>query len=374
MKNKSILINAGMITSQPSGVGVYTLELLKELVPYLRQEGYDFTVYCYEPAIIKKLDIPDVKKISLGYFIDKVLKKKEVIHRHLWNIIALNFISQKYDILYSFTSHGTLYHRNQIITIHDVICLSFPDSHKSQYYYFKNFLPFLIRQSKHIITISNFSRNEIMSAYSIKKEKISVIYNGIDHLEKLKWLAEDEAWLEKVTGKKRFCLCVGASYPHKNIETLLAVCGLMKNADVTFIIINKPNVYYDSLKKKVEDMQLKNVIFLPFVESSRLALLYKRARLNIYVSLYEGFGFPPAEAALFGTQSILSKQPALVEVYGEGFEYADPFDVNTIETIATRYAFAETKIEINSYSKLREKYNWKKAAQMTISLFKDNMN
>lgn len=370
MKNKSVLINAGMVTDQPSGVGVYSLELLKELVPCLQREGYKFTIYCYEPSIIEKLNIPNVRKISLGNLLDKILKNQEVIHRHIWNIIVLNFISQKYDILYSFTSHGTLYHRKQIITIHDVICLSFPNSHKGQYYYFKYFLPFLASQCKHIISISNFTKNEIINTYSIPNKKISVIHNGIDHLEKLKLRDEDEGWLEKVTGKKNFCLCVGASYPHKNIETLLAVCDKMKEVDIKFIIINKPNLYYNFLKKKVEDMQLKNVIFLPFIESSQLALLYKHARLNIYLSLYEGFGFPPAEASLFGTQSLLSQQPALMEVYGEGFEYTDPFNTNEIETIISKYVLAEKKIETDSYCELKKKYNWKNAAEKTFDLLR----
>jgi len=370
MKNKSILINAGMVTKQPSGVGVYSLELLKELIPNLQRDGYKFTVYCYETRILEKLNIPNVRKISLGYFLNKILKNKEVIHRHIWNIIFLNFISYKYDILYSFTSHGALYHRKQIITIHDVICLSFPNSHKGQYYYFKYFLPFLIRQSKHIISISNFTKNEVMDKYSIGNKKISVIYNGISHLEKFKWFKEDEEWMEKITEKKEFCICVGASYPHKNIETLIAVCDRIKNLNIKFLIINKPNPYYNSLQKKVKDMQLKNVIFLPFVENSRLALLYKNARLNIYLSLYEGFGFPPAEASFFKTQSLLSNKPALVEVYGEVAEFTDPFDIIRIETIISKYALSEKKLETDSYYTLREKYNWKKAAEETLDLFK----
>lgn len=374
MKHKSILINAGMVSNQPSGVGVYSLELLKELIPYLEHEGYKFTIYCYEPNLIEKINISNVRKISLGNFLDKLLKNKEVIHRHIWNIIILNFISPRYDILYSFTSHGALYHPKQIITIHDLICLSFPNSHKGQYYYFKYFLPYLINQCKHIITISNFSKTELINTYSIENKKISVIHNGINHLEKLKWFQEDEGWLEELTGKRKFCLCVGASYPHKNIETLLAVCNKMRNVDIKFIIINKPNSYYNSLKKKVELMQLKNVIFLPFIENSRLALLYARTRLNIYLSLYEGFGFPPAEASFFRTQSLLSNQSALVEVYGEGFEYTDPFDINQIEMIVLKYVLPVEKLETDSYNELKEKYNWKKAAEKTLNLFKAYLN
>lgn len=369
MKGKKILINACMITSQPSGVGIYSIELLKELIPYLVKNNFSFTIYCYDTALLKQLNIPRVKKISLGFLFDRIFKNNEVIHRHIWNIIILNFLSARFDILYSFSSHGTLFHPRQIITIHDLISLSFPDSHKSQYYYFKFFIPFLVKQSKYIIAISNFTKNEIIKHYKTDNNKISVIYNGINHLEKNNLLETDKNWIENISDKVPFCLCVGASYIHKNMETLLLVCEKMKSLKVKFIIVSKPNSYYNLLKKKAKDCQLQNVIFLPYVTNSQLALLYKEAKLNIYISLYEGFGFPPAEAAFFRTQSLLSTQTTLMEVYGEGFEYTDSFDANKIESIISKYAFAEKKLETNCYYKLKEKYNWNKAAEKVLNLF-----
>jgi len=370
MKSKRILINACMITSQPAGVGVYSIELLKELIPYLEKNNFSYTIFCYEPSLIQHLSSSPVKKISLGFFFDKLFRKNKTIHRHFWNIIILNFLSIGFDILYSFTSHGTLFHPKQIFTIHDLISLSFPDSHKSQYYYFKFFIPYLIRQSKHIIAISNFTKSEVIKHYGLSSEKISVIYNGIDHLEKFELHEQHEEWVENITNKMPYCICVGASYIHKNIETLLTVCERLKSSKLKFVIINKPNAYYDTLRKKATDLSLENVIFLPYVSSAQLAALYKHARLNIYLSLYEGFGFPPAEAALFETQSLLSKHPALVEVYGEGFEYADPFDVDRIEKIAFKYVFWEEKQLIHSYFQLKKKYNWNKTAQETFELLK----
>lgn len=369
MKGKKILINACMITSQPSGVGIYSIELLKELIPYLVKDNFSFTIYCYDTALLKQLNIPRVKKISLGFLFDKFFKNNEVIHRHIWNIIILNFLSARFDILYSFSSHGTLFHPRQIITIHDLISLSFPDSHKSQYYYFKFFIPYLIKQSKHIIAISNFTKSEIIKHYKTDNKKISVIYNGINHLEKNEMLETDKNRIENISDKVPFCLCVGASYVHKNIETLLLVFERMKSLNVKFIIVSKPNSYYDSLKEKAKNLHLQNIIFLSYVTNSQLALLYKEAKLNIYVSLYEGFGFPPAEAAFFGTQSLLSKQTTLVEVYGEEFEYADLYDVNKIESVVSKYVFAEKKLENDSYCKLKEKYNWNKAAEKVLNLF-----
>jgi glycosyltransferase involved in cell wall biosynthesis len=370
MKGKRILINAGMVTSQPSGVGVYSIELLKELIPLLENEGLDYAIYSYAPGLISRMNTDRVKKISLGFILDRLLRNKEVLHRHLWNIIYLNFLSISFDVVYSFTSHGTLFHRKQIITIHDLICLSFPNSHKFQYYYFRFFLPFLIKQSEHIISISNFTKNEVVKYYSLNSKKISVIYNGINHLENSNWSEEDERWLFDISHNMPYGLCVGASYPHKNIETLLEVLTRINNSDFKFFIINKPNAYYHSLQKRVTELQLKNVIFLPYVDASKLALLYKNARLNVYLSLYEGFGFPPAEAVFFRTQSLLSKQSALVEVYGDNFEYSDPFDLNKIEGVILKYVFSDKKIQNNSYCDLKKKYNWGHAAKKTFDILK----
>lgn len=371
MKGKSILINACMIAYQPSGVGVYSIELLKELVLKLKREEYDFTIYCYNPNLLHAFESNKVKKISLGYLLDKLLKSKEVIHRHIWNIFFLNFIAAKFDILYSFSSHGALYHQNQIITIHDLICLNFPDTHKSQYYYFKYFLPFVIKQSKQIIAISQFTKNDVLKHYSLNSNKVSVIYNGINHIESFSDLEKNRKWLSTITDQDKFCLMVGASYPHKNFETLLRVCERMKNTNVKFIITSKPNLYFQTLQEKVKNLQLNNVIFLHYIDRSQLLLLYKMARLNIYVSLYEGFGFPPAEACYFGTQSLLSNTSALTEVYKENFEITDPFNVNRIEEIVKKYTLAENKIETNFYSTLKQKYNWERTAAETIKIFKD---
>lgn len=374
MKGKKILINACMITSQPSGVGIYSIELLKELISHLEQNKFKFTIYCYDTARLEQLNIPGVKKISLGFLFDKFLKNNQVIHRHIWNIIILNFLSARFDILYSFSSHGALFHKRQIITIHDLISLNFPDSHKSQYYYFKFYIPFLVRQSKHIIAISNFTKSEIIKHYNTDNKKISVIYNGINHLEKNDWNEMDENWIANITDKTPFCVCVGASYIHKNIETLLMVCERMKSLKVKFIIVSKPNSYNVSLVEKADDLHLQNVIFLPYVTNAQLALLYKQAKLNIYLSLYEGFGFPPAEAAFFGTQSLLSKQSALIEVYGEEFEYTEAFDVSKIKMIVSKYVFAEKKLVNNSYHTLKEKYSWKKTSGKVLNLFKTYLN
>jgi glycosyltransferase involved in cell wall biosynthesis len=366
MGRYKVLLNASMVTESATGVGVYTVQLINHLVPHLRASNIDFDIYTYHKKQFK--DVESTRLISLGNLLDKLLITKVTIHRHIWNIIYLAFIGRKYNMLYSFSSHGTLYHKNQIVTIHDLICFAYPEQHKSQYFYFKKYIPYLINHSKHVIAISNFTMTEVLRYYGLdKKSKVSVIYNGVDHLKSVCIEADEIKFVNSLTGRNPYCLTVGASYPHKNIDTLLEVAKRLENTLLKFIIVNKHNSYIAQMKQKANDMNLSNVFFLDYVEEKKLAALYKLANLNLYLSLYEGFGFPPAEALSFGTTSLISNHGALLEVYENMMDFADPLNVEIIVSKLKGYMNFKPGGKV-SFDELKAKYNWEKASFLTSQL------
>ncbi len=354
-----------MVTESATGVGVYTVQLINHLVPHLKANKIDYHIYSYYKEQFK--DGEEIKLISLGKLLDKLLIKKITLHRQIWNMVYLNFIGRKYEMLYSFSSHGSLYHKNQIITIHDLICFAYPQQHKSQYFYFKKYIPLLIKHSKQVVTISNFTKKEVLTYYKpVESAKITVIYNGVDHFNNACVKDEDLQWVNSITAGKPFCLTVGASYPHKNVETLLTVAKQLK--DITnFVIVNKPNPYFIGLQQKAKEMQLNNVIFLAYVEEKKLAALYKLAKLNLYLSLYEGFGFPPAEALFFGTPSLIANQGALSEVYENMMDFTDPLKVDEIVQKVKSHINNEKEVKV-LFNELKEKYNWEKSSFSTFQL------
>lgn len=369
---KRVLINASMLTKQPTGVGVYSLELLKSLIPKLDKGFIQYDIFTYEKRELLKLTKPaHIQTISLGIFIDDWLYKIVSVHRLLWNIFKLNKLSKNYDLVYSLSTHGSLFNKNQIITVHDLIALSFPKQHKFQYLYFKIIVPVILRNSKSIIAISNFTKNEILKKYkSIVSEKIDVVYNGVDHLSDKACEASDNK-VQEITKGINFCLIIGASYPHKNCGTVLKVAKLIQlNKNIKFIIVGRPSKYYERLKMTAINQEIKNIIFFDYVNENLLSSLYRKATLHLYISLYEGFGFPPAEAAFYKTNSLISTQPALLELYSEHFNKVDPLNIEEI----ANYIMSIQKEELESdvYKHLISKYNWNNAAQNVFMILTNN--
>lgn len=369
-KNKRVLINGSMITKVPTGVRIHNIELLSYLLPKLELNHIDYHVFCYDAEILRSA-VPEVKikPITLGTYIDFLFKRFLSIHRILWNIFLLKKIALQYDLVYSPSTYGGFIKKDQIITIHDLIALSFPKQHKFQFLYYKYLLPVILKHCTKIIAISNFTKTEILRCYPfIKSHQVTVIKNGIDHIKDTSD-AESDILVKNMTGGKDFCLSVGASYYHKNIHSILKVAALLKNDNVNFVIVGQPTSYYKALEKQCKKQDLKNVLLLNYVSNATLSSLYKNTFLHIYISLYEGFGFPPAEAAFFGTNSLISNHPALVEIYGSCFPIAHSKKTEDIALQIKESHHVQHKTSAFEY--LRSLYNWNNAAFEVFKVIQD---
>ena len=365
---KSIFINASMITAKPTGVGIYNIELLKKLLPKLVKENIDFVVYCYHPKLVEKfIDKDKIRLLSLGPLLDKIFLRFLSVHRILWNLFALKKAAAGYDMVYALATYGSLNCKKQIVTVHDLIALQFPQQHKFQYLYFKFIVPIILNNSAKIIAISDFTAQEITKHFQkIKQEKIEVIKNGIDHILDQSTAVSDD-WVDKITHHKPFCLMVGASYYHKNAETLLKVAKLLEPNYIQFVVAGRPSLYYKSLIADAKKQQLKNVFFMDYVDEATLSSLYKKAALHVYISLYEGFGFPPAEAAFYGTPTIISNHPALLEIYANHFPSVEPENVTMVADLIKQNCFPIAK-DAKAYPILKTTYNWEKTSAKVFEL------
>ena len=268
-------------------------------------------------------------------------------------------LKAKTALVYSPSTHGSLFLKNQIITIHDLIAINFPTQYKFQYYYFKYYVPLLIKKAKCIVAISEFTKKEIEKYYKIDPSKIKVIYNGISFSE-TKYSENEVKILADLVEDKPFFVCIGASFSHKNIETLLQSIKIVENLDVRYVIIGRNNKYFKRLIELAKELNLDNIVFLNYISDELLALLYTRALANIYISLYEGFGYPPMEAARFGTISVISDIPVLKEIYGESMLYVNPTDIleiaNRLIDIVNSPISKNEVFERTNY--LFSKYSW----------------
>ncbi len=358
MRAGKILFNACMYSENPPGVGVNTREAYNALTGRLIEKNIEFKCYTYSKKDLKCQQ--NITIIKLPLIIEFFLKKFVSFHRLVWNIFYLPMIARKFDLVYSFTSHGSPFIKNQIITIHDLICFKFPDQNRFQYLYFKFILPHIIKSCKKIIVISEFTKNDVMKRYHVSSSKLEVIYCGHDHLNNLKFSSE-EAFEKKVielTLGKPFFITVGASYAHKNVDKIIEAMQILP--DYLLIVTGPNRKYYNNLKVSTAHKKYRNIIFLNYVSDSFLKFLYKKCVANIYISSYEGFGSTPLEAAMNDKISIVSNKSVLPEIYGNSVVYVNPENLQDVEEALLSVTSSDFDAELykSKFPQLINKYSW----------------
>ncbi len=297
------------------------------------------------------------------------------------------FLLNKYELDLMHFMHFNvpfLYRRKFITTIHDLIITHFPTSRASQLnplmYKIKLFFYNLIisqaaRRAVRVITVSNYSKEDIVKTLKIESEKISVIYEGAD----LKNIdsADCNEVIKELGIKNDFLLYVGTAYPHKNLEKLVSAFDLIlkEKSDLQLVLVGKDGYFYQQIKKFAKENlsaeNLSKVIFAGYLDDSKLSCLYQRAKLYVFPSLMEGFGLPPLEAQAVGLPVASSNKSCLPEVLGDGAVYFDPENIedmkNKIITVLVDENLRQELIQKGSRN--LQRFSWQKCAQEILSIY-----
>lgn len=215
-----------------------------------------------------------------------------------------------------------------IVTVHDVFHLAMPQFvkgiHKRLYARFMfNMVKY---KANKIICVSNFTASELEKYVSIDKNKVEVVYNGIDK----EWFNVN---LEKPVYDKPYLLYVGNVKPHKNLINLVKAFELIKDKiPHDLIIVGKKEGFITGDKNifKLTEKMSDRIIFTGYIDDNLLKQYYKQADLFIFPSLYEGFGLPPLESLATGTRVICSDILVLKEICKNMVDYFEPLDIDSI--------------------------------------------
>jgi len=216
----------------------------------------------------------------------------------------------------------------------------------------------LLENAKSIITISNFSKKEILNNFSPKKN-IQVIYEGYEHIDRIK---KDTTILTRLNLKdKKFFLSLGSIKANKNIELILKAAKKLK--EDTFVITGEfnPKIFKGS---DLNFNQMDNVIYTGYLKDEEIKTLYSNCEAFIFPSLYEGFGLPPLEARVCGANLILTDIEPLREVYGNQAVYVNPYDENSLIDTITKRKYKEIN---NNISNLKNKYSWLENSKLILN-------
>ena len=226
--------------------------------------------------------------------------------------------------------------KNRIVIIYDANHLAFYNHLSlSQKLYTKLMMNGAVRLSGTIITISEFSKSEILKYLAVDPLKIKVVRFGIDpqmiNLELKKDIPQSFVMPEK------FLLFVGNVKPHKNLINLLRAFEifLKSGKDYKLVIVGKKEGFITGDKEVFEFVEGNNllnehIIFTGHIENWALYNYYRKASAFIFPSLYEGFGIPPLEAMICGCPVIASDLTAIPEICGDAVLYIKALDPDDI--------------------------------------------
>lgn len=341
-----IYINGRFLTQKMTGVHRFAYNLSKALV----KAGVECRVIMPSMPIVSSYDISGFDIVKYGSFTG-----------HFWEQVILPIYMRKHkkDLLLNFTSLGPIAVSNKIITIHDLAFIENPSWYSKSYVLlYKLLTPLSAKTSKHIITVSDFSKREIIKKLKVKESKISVIYNAADVC-----LREDETILKKIPPK--YVLAVSSIDPRKNFERLIKACTLIP--DYKLVVAGEANPVF----KQVNISEThNNVFFVGRVTDAELTTLYKNATAFIYPSLYEGFGIPPIEAMAYGCPVVVSDIEVLHEVCRDAALYVDPYDVNQIAHTISQIidgAGLQEELKVKGYNNIK-RFNWQNSSIALINI------
>lgn len=246
----------------------------------------------------------------------------------------------------------------KITTIHDLIPLRLPYATLDGKKIFYNKIRDALQESAVTITVSENSKQDILTYFDVDPDKIVVTYQPIA-LKPLEVSEEEVAFFLRRYGlqPQNYILFVGAIEPKKNVGRLIDAYAAM-DVDMPLVVVGKKGwLWEDELGKAnfLSDNKdsRKKVKLLEYVSVESLRYIYRGAYCLVFPSLYEGFGLPPLEAMNFGCPVITSNASCLPEICGNAALYVDPYNVRDIkEKLETLLSDTELRQQLVQAGKL----------------------
>lgn len=362
MKKTDLLINASILSEKNTGLGVYTYQVLENIVPRLIEKGVTLDIICNNVNFLPSNCRKYAKIINYDGFISRLCRT------------SLQYKS-KYRLAWSTTQHGGIFSRTkQIITIHDLIPLKYPYGRKHQYLYYKYILPILARKSEYIFTVSQNTKKDIAEYYKIPSYKICVVYESMYFNEMIN---QNENEYEKLKSKyaidsQNYFLIIGIHFEYKNIHSVIEAYNrsdILKKYKIV-IIGNDSGGYAKTLMDLIERYKLQDkILLLGFVNNNTKDSLIRNAISIVFPSLYEGFGIPILEAFNNNVPMICSNTSSLPEVGGDAALYFNPCNIEDIkEKMEEIITYPELRVKMVKKGKEQIKmFDWNDISEKMIS-------
>lgn len=363
-------IDARVLDKGMTGTGRYLYNLLKEI-----PKVDNFNEY----FVFSSKDL-EIDKTFYNHIISQTSFLPFKLYSPLWLYKTLPNLLHFYDINILFSPNILLPLKKRgkikyVTVIHDIFPFTYKEYYSRSYRaYLSFFLPKSIELADEIITVSEYSRNEISKVFNIPSNKINVVYNCVSQSFELKENSPlfSSATFESLNLPDKYLLFVGTVEKRKNIIGLIKIMDKLRDEGSSFklIIVGRPDFGFKEVKEEL--IKRKDYIkCINFVDDNTLYSIYKRAFAFISPSFYEGFGIPLLEAMKLGLPVLSSNTSSIPEVIGKGGLLHNPEDYSEFAKDIQRL---ENDSEFYTYMKEKalkqsEKFKIRSEATKLINIF-----
>lgn len=365
----NIALDAHYIDTDCGGIETYIYNLIKNLLDIDDDNRY----YLYTS--------PRLKKGAASFANDKVSTKRLLSDAGISRIfmdIPVKLLNDRPDIY-----HGQVFLPislapvKKVLTLHDVFFLENPSWATVKEKIKFGHVYYSAKKADHIITVSDFSKNEILKHLDLPEKKVSVIYSGVSDL----FFKSPGSGLisknikHKYSLPENYILYAGRINIRKNILTLLKSFADLKRRrkeTIKLVITGRMDGKNENISKIIAELNLnKDILLLGHIPYEDLPHVYSSAKLLIFIPFYEGFGLPPLEAMASGTPVIASDIPVFREILGDSALLVEPGNPDQVSSIMN-----DLLNDNNLMSDLTEKglrrarlFTWRDCASKTMKIY-----
>jgi len=292
----------------------------------------------------------------------------------LWYDLKVPAILKKYkaEVFVSCDGFCSLTTRvPQCLAVHDLAFLHFPSFiKKSHLLFYKKYTPKFLNKVKSIVTVSEFSKRDIITQYKTNADKINVVYNAAKEIFHPLDIEEKFAIKKKYTEGKEYFIYAGAIHPRKNLMNLLKAFSAFKKrqqSGLKLVLAGRLAWKYESFIKSLQLYKYRSdVILTGYLEEEELVKIIGAAYAMVYPSLWEGFGVPVLEAMSCDVPVITSLHSSMQEIGKDAALYADANDHKDIaDKMMLLYKNENLRNEmIVKGRKITQQYKWNKTAEL----------
>ena len=354
-----------LLKNQLEGIGWFTYEVVKRLV--INHPEHEFVFLFDRPYDASFIFADNAKPVVVAP------PARHPVLWYLWFEWAIPRVlkKKKIDLFFSPDGYTSLSTKvPSVVVLHDLAFIHHPEDVKglvSKYYNY--FTPKFAHKATRLLTVSEFTKHDIVKQYGIDASKIDVVYNGVNDVFHSFSEEKQQKIRDKYTDGAPYFIYIGALHPRKNIKRLFEAFDLFKKetkSPTKLLVVGRKAWSVEAIEQAYNSMTYKEeVVFTGRLETKELIKALSAAKALTYVPYFEGFGIPIIEAQKCGVAVITSNVSSMPEVANGSAQLVNPFEVEAIKegliAVDQNEAFRQELIEKGTENVQR--FSWDATAE-----------